>query len=740
MKIQKLSPSSKECNMANTEDFKQFSYLSSLINIISKDQINFNIDNKATTAYFDLNNKVISLPEYVFKLKDVIVNERLICHEVAHALYTKKDIFSQEKKISKMLINLVEDIRIENLFKDNFIGCGKLFSEGWIRFDKLVDNHFYNRKNINENLFINRMNDYFKSNYFQVCKFNDKEQVIIDKLKELKNDDDVIPLVKEIIKLIKQSKEQEQTEEQEKKSEKVDGQSEINESSENDGKEGNAKDDSISEQELSDDEMEELSDEIMEESKLKNEEEFIEKLKKEYDRNTIRTMIPSDVLIITEKQLWKEIPDLKFMEKGSIETFEIIEKNAAVISAEFNRKKSSKNYRNLSRVKTGSLDLSKIGKAYTSQEIFSFSKKVKNQKNHEVVILLDWSSSISHMIEELVIQACTLYYFCYRNNIKCTIYAFSNNPTMYEKFFVKDTNFDLNKSGEQQRQEVYKRHLDKFGLNETSIFKCYPFALLELLGPNSAFTKERLLKLLNLSKVMTHRNSFYIPDYHNVSSQLRFMKLSGTPLFASLLKMGNLLKAKSSKDKILNLICISDGQSDDIGLSSATTQTNKNYKDINLSDGQSDDIALSSDTTILDLQTNKIYKDINLSDEASTMNFLCERLYSMIPNLKCNHIHVGETPLGCFSSNGFLDSLSNDQMKEHKSNLLSKLKSNGMAFIKFRNFNSIMFVQDVSSDDKTRLLNDNTKVQSKNTSINILKKLNSSLSQIIYKKIAEFIA
>lgn len=714
--------------MNNTEDFKQFSYLSSLINIISKDQINFNIDNKADTAYFDLKNKVISLPEYVFNSKDVIVNERLICHEVAHALYTKKDLFTQEKKISKMLINLVEDIRIENIFKENFIGCGKLFSEGYIRFQKIVDNHLYNQKKNNENLFINRMNDYFKSNYFHISQFNNKEQIIIDKLKVLKNDEDVIPIVKEIIKLIKESKEIENNDDEDDKkcpSDNDDGNfdnsngldmpddssddfEESEDEDENNNKSKNVTD------ELTDEEMELLSEEIMSESKLKDEEEYIEKLKKENNRNPIRTMIPSDILIVSEKQLWSEIPNLSFMEKESIKTFEIIEKNAAVISAEFNRKKSSKNYQNMSRVKTGTLDLSKIGKAYTSQEIFSFSKKVKNQKNHEVVILLDWSSSISHMISELVIQACTLYYFCSKNNIKCTIYAFSNNPIMYQKFFVKEINFDHNKSEKDFRQNIYKEHLDKFGLNEASIFKSYPFALLEIMSPNSAFTKERLLKLLNLAQVMNHRNYLNIPNYNDVYHQLRFMELSGTPLFSSLLKIGNLLKTKSSKDKILNLICISDGQSDNIAL------TNK--------------------TTILDLQTNKIFKDINLADEASAMNFLCERLSLMIPNLKCNHIHVGNTPLGCFSSNGFLNSLSNDQMKEHKTSLLAKLKLTGMAFIKFRNFNSIMFVQDVSSDEKIQLLNDNTKVQSKNTSINILKKLNSSLSQIIYKKIAEFIA
>lgn len=94
------------------------------------------------TAYYDLENNVITLPNYV--LEDIDLFIRFGTHEAAHSLFTPKFFYSEHNTMSRAIdktrnievngtvyklsrelfscINIVEDIRIEKLIRQHFPG------------------------------------------------------------------------------------------------------------------------------------------------------------------------------------------------------------------------------------------------------------------------------------------------------------------------------------------------------------------------------------------------------------------------------------------------------------------------------------------------------------------------------------------------------------------------------------------------------------------------------------------
>lgn len=128
-----------------TSDFdpknaKSLMYLDKFLKIIAGQKLNISYDSKAETAYFVPRTNSIVLPTYIFQSKNLFV--RFGTHEVAHALYTPKNFYSEHNKDSSgnsreivvgskkfdinpvffSCINIVEDIRIERKIRQDFPG------------------------------------------------------------------------------------------------------------------------------------------------------------------------------------------------------------------------------------------------------------------------------------------------------------------------------------------------------------------------------------------------------------------------------------------------------------------------------------------------------------------------------------------------------------------------------------------------------------------------------------------
>jgi hypothetical protein len=90
----------------------------------------------------------------------------------------------------------------------------------------------------------------------------------------------------------------------------------------------------------------------------------------------------------------------------------------------FHQKKKAEELKNTKNFQTGRLNRRSLSKYLISDNIFQRTKVLKEGKNHGVIILVDYSSSMLKMIKDTLIQACILGEFCRMNDIPFSIVAF----------------------------------------------------------------------------------------------------------------------------------------------------------------------------------------------------------------------------------------------------------------------------------------------------------------------------
>ena len=96
--------------------------------------------NNVATASFDVANRVLTLP--IFKIKNKNVYDMLVGHECGHALWTTCDDWSEIGSDDKlrMAVNILEDTRIDKMIQSKFPGIINDYIKG---FDVLNDSNFY---------------------------------------------------------------------------------------------------------------------------------------------------------------------------------------------------------------------------------------------------------------------------------------------------------------------------------------------------------------------------------------------------------------------------------------------------------------------------------------------------------------------------------------------------------------------------------------------------------------------
>lgn len=98
---------------------------------------------------------------------------------------------------------------------------------------------------------------------------------------------------------------------------------------------------------------------------------------------------------------------------------------ATQMSAVYERKKRAWEMLNSSNMKTGKLDISKIAKYKTSDNIFKKKSNMKDGSNHGLTIVVDWSSSMNSIIIEMAQQLLVVMLYCKKSNIKFQLYFFT---------------------------------------------------------------------------------------------------------------------------------------------------------------------------------------------------------------------------------------------------------------------------------------------------------------------------
>lgn len=180
-----------------------------LAKLLAKENIDVVVGNY-DTAFFDIKSRTLGLPTWNSTNKGV--SDLLVGHEVGHALHTPSDAIEKFRKhvpgAPFDIGNIVEDIRIERLVRDNYPGLVYSFNEGYKYF---IENDFFKIKNlvVGNLKFIDRLNLRGKIGTLIQVPMNKEEEAIYSRCLAAETYDDVLDICKDVYDLVKKEKEKE---------------------------------------------------------------------------------------------------------------------------------------------------------------------------------------------------------------------------------------------------------------------------------------------------------------------------------------------------------------------------------------------------------------------------------------------------------------------------------------------------------------------------------------------------
>ena len=438
----------------------------------------FVVYKKMETAYFNPKTRELGLPIWNDEMMTPNIEDLMVCHEIAHALWTPLDMLEQARvrKISHSFVNIIEDVRIEQKVQERYRGSVAVFNRGY---DDLAAKDFFgiDDKDVSELNLIDRINLFFKiGSRKQKIEFSDEENVWVKKVSKCKTPDDVLNVAEELYKWMKENQPEEEQEEnspddsEENSDESNDTDSNTSSSEEGEevegGEEKNASNNAGSdnnetggeetgggktgneETEQSDD-----NDDITTSNGSGGKGDItaatdtdvnnaIEKLIDENATDRVYANIPDisgDDIIIKYDDIIKEASNFYKLNKSTDDPFYSKTKEAVVnmktdskktvayMVKEFEMKKSADQYARAAVSKSGSLDMRRLHTYKYNDDLFKKVTTLPGATNHGMVMVVDWSGSMYENLTGTLSQLYNLIWFCRRTQIPFEVYAFSNS-------------------------------------------------------------------------------------------------------------------------------------------------------------------------------------------------------------------------------------------------------------------------------------------------------------------------
>ena len=438
----------------------------------------FVVYKKMETAYFNPKSRELGLPIWNDEMMTPNIEDLMVCHEIAHALWTPLDMLEQARvrKISHSFVNIIEDVRIEQKVQERYRGSVAVFNRGY---DDLAAKDFFgiDDKDVSELNLIDRINLFFKiGSRKQKIEFSDEENVWVKKVSKCKTPDDVLNVAEELYKWMKENQPEEEQEENspddsaENSDESNDTDSNTSSSEEGEevegGEEKNASNNAGSDNNETGGEETGGGKTGNEETEQSNDNDdittsngsggkgditaatdtdvnnAIEKLIDENATDRVYANIPDisgDDIIIKYDDIIKEASNFYKLNKSTDDPFYSKTKEAVVnmktdskktvayMVKEFEMKKSADQYARAAVSKSGSLDMSRLHTYKYNDDLFKKVTTLPGATNHGMVMVVDWSGSMYENLTGTLSQLYNLIWFCRRTQIPFEVYAFSNS-------------------------------------------------------------------------------------------------------------------------------------------------------------------------------------------------------------------------------------------------------------------------------------------------------------------------
>jgi hypothetical protein len=535
---------------------------------------------KVSTACFNVHTRVLTLP--LWEKASNTVYDLLVGHEVGHALFTPDEDWTQSAKIPPQFVNVVEDARIEKLMKRKYMGLAKTFFNGY---KELNDQDFFqlNDENLSKFNLADRANLWFKvGNYIDVPIQKGKEIEIINLIADTETFADVLVAAEKLYKYCKEEKEQQQkVPDFDSHEQQGDSQSSTNQPVETD--------DSSSEEEGESDKSQPNPDESYggtsqgdEVQNTVNDEKEPEVLTADSLENKLRDLINHDgyenVYVeipqvnletvigknadvhkdidsafnhqqeknnqLCDERGWDRVDLFKYADEDYKKFKLSAQKEVNYLVKEFECRKAADSYARATTARTGVLNTSRLHSYKYAEDLFKKVSVIPDGKNHGLVFILDWSGSMSHVLQDTCKQLFNLVWFCKKVAIPFEVYAFTNEWRRGEYDYETQTYSPADRTSHYEAKE---------GLIQVE----ESFALMNLLT-SKVSGKELEHQMLNVWRLAVCFGDSYRAQY-TYSNRLA---LSGTPLNEALMSLHQILPKFQKENKLQKVQCIvlTDGE------------------------------------------------------------------------------------------------------------------------------------------------------------------------------------
>ena len=528
------------------------------------------------TAQFNVDSRVLTLPIWEAS-NDVF--DMLVAHEVSHALFTPNEDWTVKCLAPQQFVNVCEDVRIEKLMKDKYLGIAKTFYRGY---RELHDKDFFEvgDEDVNNFNLADKINLHAKIGPFLGVKFTPQEQEIVNVVENAKTFEDTLAAAEALYNFCKQEEER-KSEEQEStegiegdwmdqlEDSQVSGDSDSDSTSDNESpvpdSDSGSPLENRSNSDAGDDRLDDPDPTVRTESSLGGN---LKKITQKPIRNNIYIekphIIPDEIIVRNEEiseiceEYWDRIYAeplnksqlLQPIDEALIQYKREAEKEVNYLVKEFECRKSADAYARAATSRTGVLDTAKLHTYKYNEDLFKKVTVLPDGKNHGLLFLLDWSGSMHNIMGSTVKQLLNLVWFCKKVNIPFRVYGFTN--TYYdtdERVYYHSEDSLIN---EPKRNEVWIKQ---------------SYRLLEFLSSEgNAKQFERQIKTFwRLACAMSRDLEYYVDIPH------RF-HLSGTPLDTSLIVLHEIIpqfKKKYDLQKVQTII-LTDGESEPLSYACET--------------------------------------------------------------------------------------------------------------------------------------------------------------------------
>jgi hypothetical protein len=518
------------------------------------------------TAFFDTKQRLLGLPLWKQMSNDVY--DLLVGHEIAHALYTPENFCEYEgySDVPHSWTNIVEDIRIERKVLAKYPGLVGNFKRGYS--DLFFDKDLFGVKgtDLDALSFMDRLNLYSKSRGMVEINFSEEEMPYVAKAMAVDTYQDVIDVCKAIAEWLGTEDEDEQDGETQAQGEG----DETNESQDGDQSSGEGEDgdeevptdgqDGEGEQgqdetqgsapeleegdadegesEVSTEPSSDLGEALTDVNFHQNQSELVDG-SQIYVEGLTRAQMDASTVSYTDLAKSRQeraqeamMYNHKYPESEYNTWLLETKKVVNLMVKEFEMRKAAYRSARARTATRGSLDVNKLHQYRYDDQLFKQVTQLADAKNHGMMMLIDYSGSMYHMLPSVLKQTLALAMFCKRVGIPFEVYGFTS---------IGERTGDL--LGEQKKWATKNVTVTRMDTSE--------FVLLDLLS--SSMKKREYDEAV--------RMMFWQSQNLNLRSRLE--SLGNTPLNAALMAMTYKIddfRNKYAVDK-MSLVTLTDGDS-----------------------------------------------------------------------------------------------------------------------------------------------------------------------------------